>query len=74
MSVLELYKIQKAKQNLRVSVEENPFKFELLTHLLPVPVLIAQVREGGVEEKGGNIVTRRDALRGKNRILWTLIF
>ena len=69
MSVLELYKIQKTKQNLRVSVEENPFKLELLTHLLPVPALIAQVREGGVEEKGGNIVARSDTLRDKNRIL-----
>ena len=53
MGVSGLNVIQEAKQHLRVSVEENHLKPELLTQLLPVPALIVQVREGGVEEEGG---------------------
>ena len=54
MGVLGLNMMQKVKEYLRVSVEENNLKFELLTHLLPVPALIVQVREGGVEQEKGN--------------------
>ena len=45
---------QEAKQHLGVSVEENHLKSELLTHLLPVPALVVQVREGRVEQEKGN--------------------
>ena len=54
MGVLGLNMMQKVKEYLRVSVEENNLKSELLTHLLPVPALIVQVREGGVEQEIGN--------------------
>ena len=46
--------MKEVKQHLWVFVEENHLKPELLTHLLPVPVLVVHVREGGVEEEGGN--------------------
>ena len=59
MSVLSLNVLKEAKQNLRVLVEENHLKPELLTHLLPVPGLVVHVREGGVEEEGGKILVRR---------------
>ena len=51
--------IQEAKEHLRVSIEENHLKPELLTHLLPVPALVVHVREGGVEEEGGNGLASR---------------
>ena len=54
MGVLGLNMMQKVKEYLRVSVEENNLKSELLTHILPVPALIVQVREGGVEQEKGN--------------------
>ena len=54
MGVSGLDVIQEVKQHLRVSVEENHLKPELLTHLLPVPALTLNVREGGVEEEGRN--------------------
>ena len=50
--------LQETEQYIRIPVEENYFKPELLTHLLPVPALIVQVREGGVEEEGGNGLVR----------------
>ena len=53
VGVLGLNVPQEAKQKLRVSVEEDHLKPELLTHLLPVPNLVVHVREGGVEEEGG---------------------
>ena len=60
MGILGLNVIQEDKQHLRVSVEENPLKPELLTYLLPVPSLVVHVREGGVEEEGGKgLVLRR---------------
>ena len=55
---LGLNVIQEVKQHLRVPVEENHLKPELLTHLLPVPALIVHVREGGVEEEGRNSLVR----------------
>ena len=55
VSVLGLNVPQEAKQQLGVSVEENHLKPELFTHLLPVPTLIIQVREGGVEEERGRL-------------------
>ena len=58
MCVLGIDVVQEVKQHLGVSVEENHLKPELLTHLLPVPTLIVQVREGGVEEEGGNGLVR----------------
>ena len=58
MGVSGLDVIQEVKQHLRVSVEENHLKPELLTHLLPVPTLIVQVREGGVEEERGSGLVR----------------
>ena len=59
MGVSGLNVIQEVKQHLRVSVEENHLKPELLTHLLPVPALVVHVREGGVEEEGGNGLVSR---------------
>ena len=58
VSVLGLNLIQEAKKYLRVSVEENNLKSELLSHLLPGPVLAVHVREGGVEEEGGKGLVR----------------
>ena len=58
IGILRLNVIQEAKEHLRVSVEENHLKPELLTHLLPVPALVVHVREGGVEEEGGNGLVR----------------
>ena len=54
MGVYGLNMIQEVKQHLRVSIEEDHLKSELLTHLLPVPALIVQVREGRVEQEKGN--------------------
>ena len=54
VGVLSLNMMQKVKEYLWVSVEENNLKSELLTHLLPVPALIVQVREGRVEQEKGN--------------------
>ena len=51
VGILGLDMKQEAKQYLRVSVEDNHLKPELLTHLLPVPALVVHVREGGVEEE-----------------------
>ena len=59
MCVLGLDVVQEVKQHLRVLVEENHLKPELLTHLLPVPALVVHVREGGVEEEGGNGLASR---------------
>ena len=59
VGVLGLNMIQEAKQDLRVSVEENNLKSELLSHLLPGPALAVHVREGGVEEEGGKGFVRR---------------
>ena len=53
MGFLSLNVLQETEQYIRVPVEKNHLKSELLTHLLPVPTLIVQVREGGVEEEGG---------------------
>ena len=39
-------------------LKKTTSKPELLTHLLPVPTLIVHVREGGVEEEGGNGLVR----------------
>ena len=55
--------IQKAEQYLRISVEENHFKCELLTHLLPVPALVVNVEEGRMEEEGVKTVVRSDKVR-----------
>ena len=54
VGVLGLNMIQEVKEYLRVSVEENHLQAELLTHLLPVPALVVQVREGRVEQEKGN--------------------
>ena len=54
VGVLGLNVPQEAKRHLGVSVEENHLKPELLTHLLPVPALTLNVREGRVEEEGRN--------------------
>ena len=54
VGVLGFNMIQEVKEYLRLSVEENNLKSELLTHLLPVPALIVQVREGRVEQEIGN--------------------
>ena len=54
VGVLGLNFAQEVKQHLGVPVEENHLKPELLTHLLPVPTLTLNVREGGVEEEGGD--------------------
>ena len=59
VGVLGLNVPQEVKQHLGVSVEENHLKPELLTHLLPVPALVVHVREGGVEEEGGNSLVSR---------------
>ena len=58
MGILGLNMMQKVKEYLRVFVEENDLKSELLTHILPVPALIVQIREGGVElEKQNGLVS-----------------
>ena len=54
MGFLSLNVLQEREEYIRVPVEENYFKPELLTHLLPVPALVVHVREGGVEEEGGD--------------------
>ena len=59
VGILCINVIQEAKQYLRVSVEENNLKSEVLSHLLPGPELAVHVREGGVEEEGGKILVRR---------------
>ena len=53
VGVLCINVIQEAKQDLRVSVEENNLKSELLSQILPGPQQTVHVREGGVEEEGG---------------------
>ena len=58
VGVLGRNMIQEAKQHFWVPVEENHLEPELLTHLLPVPALVVHVREGGVEEEGGNGLVR----------------
>ena len=46
---------QEVAKDPRVSVEEENFNPELLSHLLPGPALLAaHVREGGVEQEGGD--------------------
>ena len=54
VGILGLNVIQESKQHFWVSVEEDHLKPELLAHLLPVPTLGVHVREGGMEEEGGN--------------------
>ena len=63
MGVYGLNMMKESKQHLRVSVEENHLKPELLTHLLPVPGLVVHVREGGVEEEGGKGLLGRSRIR-----------
>ena len=55
--------VQEADQYLRISVEENHLKPELLTHLLPVPALVVNIGEGGVEEEGVKALVRSDKVR-----------
>ena len=69
MGVLGLNMIQTAKEYLRVSVEENHLKPELLTHLLPVPALVVHVREGGVEEEEGDFRVMSDWVRTQGGII-----
>ena len=45
---------QEALQELLVSVEEDNLNPELFAHILPRPMLALKVREGGVEEEGGD--------------------
>ena len=54
VGILGLNVIQESKQHFWVSVEEDHLKPELLAHHLPVPALVVHVREGGMEEEGGN--------------------
>ena len=54
VGVLGLNVPQEVKEHLGVPVEENHLKPELLTHLLPVPALNLNVREGRVEEEERN--------------------
>ena len=51
VGALGLNMIQEAKKDMRVSVEEDSLKPELLSHLLPGPALAVHVRKGGVEEE-----------------------
>ena len=55
--------VQEAEQYLRISVEENHLKSELLTHLLPVPALVVNIGEGRVEEEGVKALVRSDKVR-----------
>ena len=63
VDILGLNMIQKVKEYLRVSVEEDHLKAELLTHLLPVPALVVNIGEGGVEEEGVKALVRSDKVR-----------
>ena len=55
MGILGLNMGQKIANDLGVSVEEENLNPELLSHLLPGPVVpAAYVREGGVEQEGGD--------------------
>ena len=60
VGVLGLNMGEEVAKDLRVSVEEENLNPELLSHLLPGPALLAaeahasaHVREGGVEQEGG---------------------
>ena len=55
VGILGLNMGQEATKDLRVSVEEDNLNPELLSHLLPGPaLLVAHVREGRVEQEGGD--------------------
>ena len=45
---------QEAHQRFIVCVEKDSLYLELFAHILPRPMLALKVREGGVEEEGGD--------------------
>ena len=55
VGILGLNMGQEAAKDMGVSVEEENLNPELLSHLLPGPTLLAaHVREGGMEQEGGD--------------------
>ena len=71
MGVYGLNMIQETKQDLRVSVEENHLKPELLTHLLPVPALVVRGRGrgGGGRSEGLGQEQQSQNLKGQQNLV-----